>query len=180
MRKRLNLIFDEYSKNKILFFFLLLSLVFGLVMKNISIFLFLLLIFGVYKIINIVQINKMSKILSEQDLKLIESEIKKPLIINKYKYVVTNHYIIKKGLKIALIKYSDIVLVYRKKRYNMFTNFGKFQTVFVIVDNKNKKYKFLLDSCQLPIFDDQPFIEYVIRNRNSKVHFGYNKKILRK
>ena len=58
----------------------------------------------------------------------------------------------------------------------MFTNFGKFQTVFVIVDNKNKKYKFLLNSCQLPIFDDQPFVEYIIRNRNSKVYFGYNKK----
>ena len=178
VKRRLNLIFDEYNKIILLSIFLLVSIILGIFLKSTSIFVCLILIFiilFIYNIKNLIYIDKLTKKLNERELKLIESEIKKPLINEKNKYIITDHYIIKKGLKIALIKYCDIVLVYRKNRYNIFKNNSNFETIFVIVDNKNKKYKFLLSSFGLPIFDEEPFIENVIRNRNSKVLFGYSK-----
>ncbi len=85
VKRQLNLIFDEYNKIILLSIFLLVPIILGIFLKSTSIFVCLILIFiilFIYNIRNLIYIDKLTKILNERELKLIEAEIKK-LLINK-------------------------------------------------------------------------------------------------
>lgn len=174
MKKRVNRIFKEYYKNMILIFLLLLIFI-SFVLKSFDFFMIFNLVFItliIYKIKNYNLIKNIVETITEKELNLIENEIKRPVIEKKYNYLMTNNYIIKQYLDIAFIKYNDIILIYRKNGFNFHT----FNSVFIVIDNQKRKYKFLLHSSKFPDFESEQYFEKFIRDKNPNVLVGYNKK----
>lgn len=173
MKKRVNRIFIENKKNLILIIMLLLLISLLLKSFDFTIFLFLFFILCIfYKIKNYNIIKKIVDSIREEELQLIEKEIKRPIFEKKYNFLMTNNYIIKQYFDIALIKYSDIILIYKKIGFNFHT----FNSVFIIVDNQKRKYKFLLRSSKIPNLENGQYFEEIIKEKNPNVLVGYNKK----
>lgn len=181
MKKRLFKVFQIDKYGNILVGFLILSIIlifchsfFAIIPLIISLFLLVLLI------ANYFLLNNTIKNITTQDIDLIEKEIKKPLLSKPFCYYLTEHYIIIKSLLyFNIVKYEDIILVYKQKVFNGVS----LSESLILITNKKKRiimplsYHYFLYSM---LTSEVTKEEKIIRLKNNKILFGYNQKNLNK
>lgn len=181
MKKRLFKIFQMNKYWNVLFSFFILSVIliffhsfFALVPLIITLFLLVLLI------ANYFLLNNTLKNITIQDIDLIEKEMKNPLLSKPFCYCLTEHYIIIKSLLyFNIVKYEDIILVYKQKIFNGVS----LSESLILITNKKKRivmplsYHYFLYSM---LTSEVTKEEKIIRLKNNKILFGYNQKNLNK
>ena len=118
----------------------------------------------------IIEIKKIDK----TEYSKIEKQLKKPIFYSRWNYILLNEYIINIR-RFKIIKYSDIVWVYKSFGINPNTTNYLEQYIYIITKSGNK-YKFLIN---YPLFVGPFTVEdftEVIKLKNYGVLFGKNSK----
>ncbi len=142
---------------------------------------FVIIIFiGTLLIANYFSLNNTIKNITTQDIDLIEKEIRNPLLSKPFCYYLTEHYIIIKSLLyFNIVKYEDIILVYKQKIFNGVS----LSESLILITNKKKRivmplnYHYFLYSMLMSELTKE---EKIIRLKNNKILFGYNQENLNK
>ncbi len=179
MKKFRKLILESYIRISIEFIFMIILLFmiatalrnFGEIV-NILIFYPLILIYLFKFIKTLAKQSIYLKNLNIGDYKNLQLQIEKPIFYSKWNYILLDDYLINiKRFKI--IKYSDIVLMYKRYRLTMGNSYYLAKYLYVYT-NKNEKIKFLI---KYPFFG--PFIvddiSIVIKEKNPNVIIGRRK-----
>ncbi len=171
MIKKLNIIFDLIShfKNAILLLFGL--LIVSVLAKSLFLAIAIIVIYIGAGLMIVLQLCILYRKIDSKMIELIVEEQQHPIATAK-NVTITSHFIIKEGFFPAIIEVKDIILVYRKLVLSW--NRWAFDSILVLVTKQKKKYKFFLDSSALPILDDTPYFESLLKEMNSKILIGYS------
>lgn len=179
MKRRLNLIFEEDSKNILLIGIFILLFILAISSNDIFVIVFCLLV-ALYLLIKkaktLIRLNKILKSITFDELKLIEYELKKSIYTWKYHYTLTNNYIIMQGMNVGILKYADIVLVYEKSTFGNKT----INRHLVLVTKENEKFKFIIGSIDFSIYNHYNHFNEFLYLKNHNILFGYNKENIMK
>lgn len=174
MLKKWNQIFNIATRILVLLCISLLFIVF--VIFHLTFLARIFFIFTVFLIfmnlINVFQLYRISKFLKLKELKQIVNELKRPLIDSSFRYIVTEHYIIKKSIFIDLIKIEDIVLMYQSNIYN----FKNFRVMKILITKCGKKHKLLTGYSKFPYSEQvEDDLRNILQFLNHNILFGKTK-----
>lgn len=102
---------------------------------------------------------------------IIESELEKPLVQCDYYYALTDSYVIKATHPCAILKYEDIILMYKKGKFGGYRNHG-LEKYLVLVTKDNRRYEFLISTTLLTLNYKPVDFSDVIKSKNDDVLFG--------
>lgn len=110
--------------------------------------------------------RKFIKTLTKDRLVEFEEELKNQLVHYKDNYILTNNYILKLSVPCAILKYEEVLLMY--KRLGLYPRSMKRNLILV---TKTRKYKFTIDSVGYNFNNPKDFSE-IVKEKNTEVLIG--------